>query len=131
MSWTERINNERYLLGSALNLTLALYLGLPSWASAWWLSYVVIASFLNHYFAVKVFNRLFESRVKGAPPAQNKRLILHLFFKVLFLISAFVCLMVFNRDQVLQGVGIYIFQLIILSLSIKNIGQLLKKGSHS
>ena len=94
-----------------------------------WLCFVVLASIINHYATVMVFSRLIDSRLQGSDPVNKKKLAFYLFLKAGSLITAFICLVKFNRNMVLQGVALYIFQLIILSLSIKNIGQLLKKGS--
>ncbi len=131
MSWAKRINNTSYVLGTVANLAIANYGGYPNVAAMCWLSYVVLAACGNHYFTVKTLNGLIQSRMEDGDAPDNKKLMLYLLLKTLFLASAFLCLLVYSRDYVLQGLLVYIFQLIILFLSIKNIGKFFKKGSPS
>lgn len=131
MSWAKRIDNRNYTIGTAANIGIAVFLGLPSLSSVLTLVYVVIGAFLNQYYTIKVFERLIKrSEFTDSAPGKGP-LFIHIFLKIFFLISAFVCLMVFNRDKVLYGLLGYTFQLIILFLSIKNIGQFFKKGTPS
>lgn len=129
MSWAKKVNNTKYLTGTFINLLFALLFSYPEQNSMFWLAFVVAASVINHYATIMVFSRLIDSRTRGNDPVNKKKLAFHLFLKAASLITAFACLVKFSRNMVLQGVALYIFQLIILSLSIKNIGQLLKKGS--
>lgn len=91
--------------------------------------YLVISAILNQYFTVKVLSRLVENKSVIDDKRSKLKLFLYLLFKMFFLASGFICLLVYARDKVLQGLTIYIFQLIILGLSIKNIGKFFKKGS--
>jgi hypothetical protein len=131
MSWTKRINSRNYTLGTLINIGFALYAGYPSFVEAWWLSFVVISAVLNHYFTVKAFGTMIDNRINSNSSTRGSRLFFYFLFKTLFLAAGFICLMVFAGNKVLQGLLIYIFQLIILALSIKNIGKFIKKGSST
>lgn len=128
MSWLEKIDSKKYLFGSFVNLGLGLYSGWPDTLSCLWLSYMVIGAALNHYFTISVFSRMVESQKNPERTARKGKLVVHIILKFFFLISAFIGLLTFAKDKVIQGLLMYIFQLIILFLSIKNIGQLIKKG---
>lgn len=131
MSWSKKIDNKKYAFGSFINLLIALFFSYPNSSNMFWLAFVVAASIANHYATVMVFSRLIESRTLGNDTEINKaKMAFHLFLKAASLIVAFICLVKFARNMVLQGLAIYIFQLIILCLSIKNIGSFLKKGSE-
>lgn len=127
MSWEKKINSKKYAIGTFINLAFALYAGFPSLKVMWWLSYIVISTVLNHYFMVMALSKVVEQMTEiGA--SKRSRLFYYLILKAVFLISGFVCLMVFIPNMVLHGLFIYIFQLIILGLSIKNIGNLFYRG---
>jgi hypothetical protein len=126
MSWTERIDVKKYAIGTAINMGFALWSGWPSPLFCGWLIVLIVSIALNHYFTVRVFTQLVTNRAR--PSASNKKLVVFLILKMLTLFAGFVCLLVFVRDKVLHGMLLYIFQLIILFLSIKNIGQFIKKG---
>ena len=126
MFWTERIDAKKYALGTAINLAFALWSGWPSVVFCSWLVFLIITIALNHYFTIRVFTQLIAAR--SQPKASNTKLGIFLALKMLTLFAGFVCLLVFVRDKVLHGMLLYIFQLIILFLSIKNIGQFIKKG---
>lgn len=129
MSWSKRINTKNYAIGTTANVLIAAYLGFPTLSAILTLVYVVIGSFLNQYYTVQVFERLIKRAdfIDGAP--NKKPLFMHIILKIFFLISAFICLMVFHPEKVIYGLLGYTFQLIILFLSIKNIGQFFKKGT--
>jgi hypothetical protein len=127
MSWTKKIDGKKFALGSFLNVGFALYSGWPDAVDCLWLCYLVIGAALNQFFTIQVFSQLVESQTSSGKTKKSK-LVFNILGKFFFLISAFICLMTFARQKVLQGLLMYIFQLIILFLSIKNIGQLIKKG---
>lgn len=126
--WSKRINSKQYAIGSVINAGFAIYAGLPNLWWAWWLVFVVISAVLNHFFTVKALGGLIEARATQTNAQSNVKLFLYLIFKTLFLAAGFICLMVFAPQKILQGLMIYIFQLIILGLSIKNIGKFFIKG---
>src|SRR5688500_11042231 len=128
MSWAKKIDNKKYVTGSVINLLIALFFTFPHPQNMFWLCFVVIASIVNHFATIMIFSSLFQSRLGGEGAVGKKKLAFYFFLKMASLITAFICLVSFARNMVLQGLAIYIFQLIILFLSIKNIGQLLKKG---
>lgn len=131
MSWTKKIDSKKYALGTTINLGFALYAGFPSISAAWWLSFVVISALLNHYFTVKALSGLLERKITTQHPEGGAKLLFYFVFKTVFLAAGFICLLMFARDKVLHGLLMYIFQLIILALSIKNIGKFIKKGSST
>lgn len=131
MSWSKRIDTKKYTFGTLVNLGFAIYAGLPSYKSAWWLSFVALSAMLNHFFTVKALSQLIENRIVETRQHSKVSLVMSLALKTVFLAAGFICLLVFSSDKVLQGLLIYIFQLIILALSIKNIGNFYKKGSDS
>ncbi len=128
MSWSEKVSSKKYLLGTVINLAFAIYAGWPSLQTSFWLSVLVVSIALNHFFTIRVFMQLFQSQLTGVKRSK-KKLALDFFFKVFFLFGGFGCFLYFGRDKVLHGMASYLFQLIILFLSIKNIGQFIKKGS--
>lgn len=126
--WSKRINSLQYAIGTLFNFGFAIYAGLPKASSAWWLCFVVLSAVLNHYFTVLSLSSLVESRTENINAKNNFKLFWYLILKTLFLASGFICLMIYSPDKVPQGLIIYIFQLIIFGLSIKNIGKFFKKG---
>jgi hypothetical protein len=128
MSWSKRINSLKYVIGTLLNFGFAIYAGLPNYEKVWWLCFVVISAVLNHFFMVLSLNKLAESRIAKINAKGNFQLFIYLICKTMFLGAGFICLMVYSPDKVPQGLIIYIFQLIIFGLSIKNIGKFFKKG---
>jgi hypothetical protein len=130
MSWSKKIDKRKYTVGTLVNLGFAVFFAYPNWNSVLWLTFMVAASICNHYATIMVFTRLVESRMMMGNDTEinRKKMVFHLFLKAASLIVAFICLVKFARNMVLQGLAIYIFQLIILCLSIKNIGSFFKKG---
>lgn len=129
MGWPERISSRNYFVGTVINLGFASYAGLPRIATTWWLCYLVLSAALNHFFTVEALNYLTETKIKHGMKTKTSKILFYLVFKGFFLLSGFAFLLLYARDKVLQGLFIYIFQLIILGLSIKNIGMFFKKGS--
>jgi hypothetical protein len=127
MAWTNRINTRNYAIGTFINLGFAIYAGLPGILSTIALVFVVVSAVLNHYFTVKALSGLITGlAVSGR---RGAKILFYMVFKMAFLVSGFAFLMLYAPNAVLQGLVVYIFQLIILGLSIKNIGKFFKKGS--
>lgn len=132
MGWNEKIENKKYLLGSLINLCFAIYGGRSNWGFAACLCYIVIASILNHVFMVNAFVKLIKAMKDQDTDTlgqRNKKIMGYLIGKVLILISAFVILLKYAEPVILYGMLCYVFQLIILGLSIKNIEIFFNKGS--
>ncbi len=129
MSWKKKIDNKNYVFGTSINFAFALYAGLPQIKNAWWLCYLLISAVLNQFFTILSLSNMVERMTEGVASSKF-RLMFYLIFKSVFLVSGFICLLIFIPDMVPQGLLIYIFQLIILGLSIKNIGNFFKKGSE-
>lgn len=127
MAWAQRINPKSYAAGTILNLGFAVYAGLPDLYAVWWLVFLILSAVLNQYFTVKALNGLVDNMT--ASPKGGLKILFYMLFKMAFLIAGFACLLIFSRDKVPHGLLLYIFQLIILGLSIKNIGKFFKKGS--
>ncbi len=131
MGWTEKIDSKKYAIGSLVNIGFAVYAGRENFIYASSLAYIVIASVLNHVFMVIAFTKLIQAMRNEDVDSANKRnrkIMLYLVGKVLILISAFVVLLKYAEPVILHGMLCYVFQLIILGLSIKNIETFFKKG---
>ncbi len=131
MGWTEKIDSKKYAIGSLVNIGFAIYAGRENIIYASCLSYIVIASVLNHIFMVLAFSKLINAlkhEDQESSGKRNKKIMASLIAKVLILISAFVLLLKYAEPVILHGMLCYVFQLIILGLSIKNIETFFKKG---
>ena len=129
MSWSKKINSKTYAIGSVANIAAASIFGYPDIPSIAWLIVVLVGAIINQYSSVYVVGSLIEAQKADlhAPP-NKKKLVFFLVMKIASLIVAFALLVSFARALVPYGIMIYIFQLIILGLSIKNIEHLIKKG---
>lgn len=131
MSWTKKINNKIYLSGLIINLVIAYYFADGSPKNFIWLSVLVLSVAMSHYFNIKGMGQFIVQRVDKKQGLSSGQMLGHFALKLFLLIMGLVCLMVFIPAKVPQGLILYIFQLIILALSIKNIGKFYKKGSSS
>jgi hypothetical protein len=128
MFWQKKINSKSYLIGTAINVAFAVYFGLPELKDVLSLALMVLCSVGNHIFMVYALSSLIESQLYDGDAPNKKKLFGSIVGKTLFLVLGFVCLIKFSPNKVLQALSLYIFQLIILALSIKNIGKFFKKG---
>ncbi len=129
MSWAKKINSKTYAIGTAANIVAAVIFGWPEVSSVIWLLIVLLGSATNHYSSVYVVTSLIEAQISDRDAPVNKRkLTFFLVLKIVSIILAFALLVTYARPLVPYGIVIFIFQLIILGLSIKNIGNLIKKG---
>jgi hypothetical protein len=129
MYWSKKIKNKTYAIGTATNVVVAIIFGYPDVKSILWLLVVLLGAIINHYSSIYVVSGLFESQLsQRSKPVSKKKLVLYLVLKVLSLFLAFGLLIAYARSMVIQGVVLYIFQLIILGLSIKNTEHFIKKG---
>ncbi len=129
MSWSKKINSKNYAIGSVANIGAAAIFGYPDFRSVLWLVVVLVGAVINHYSSVYVVGTLIEAQKTDVnAPINKKKLSFFLVLKIASLIIAFALLVSFARPLVPYGILIYIFQLIILGLSIKNIEHLIKKG---
>ena len=92
---------------------------------------MIITTVVSQYFNIRGLSQLIAGRVERKQRFSSAQMLGHFALKIFFLIIGLICLMIFTPDKVLQGLILYIFQLIILTLSIKNIGKFFKKGSSS
>jgi predicted MFS family arabinose efflux permease len=116
-------------MGTTANAVVAGIFGWPRIDSTLWLLVVLLGAMINHYSSVYVLCGLIESQMSDRnAPVKKKKLVFFLVTKIVSLVLAFALLVRYARNMVPQGLIIYIFQLIILSLSIKNIKHLIKKG---
>lgn len=129
MSWAKKINSKTYAIGTAANAGVAVIFGWPDNQMIIWLLVVLLGAVINHYSSVYVVSTLIDSQLSrlDAPMSKGK-MAFFLAMKILSLILAFALLVNYARDKVPHGIILYIFQLIILALSIKNIEHLIKKG---
>lgn len=131
MAWTEKIDNKKYVIGSLVNASFAIYAGRNNFVYAASLVYIIVASILNHVFMVLAFAKLIKvmkDEDTESSGKRNRKIMFSLIAKVLVLISAFVVLLKYAEPMILHGMLCYVFQLIILGLSIKNMETFFKKG---
>jgi hypothetical protein len=129
MSWAKKINTKIYAIGTAANAGIAIIFGWPDTQMILWLVVVLMGAVVNHYSSVYVVSTLIDSQLSRlAAPISKGKMAFFLIMKILSLILAFALLVNYARSKVPHGIIIYIFQLIILTLSIKNIEHLIKKG---
>jgi uncharacterized membrane-anchored protein len=129
MSWAERIDNKKYIFGSCISVGFAVAVGYPSFSDSWWLVFLVLCSVGNQFFMVRALSALIESRARTGDAPNKWKLFSSVILKTLFLVVGFIGLLSYAPNKVLQSLALYIFQLIIFALSIKNIGKFFKKGS--
>lgn len=129
MSWAKKINSKTYAIGTAANVIVAGILGWPEIKNIAWLLVVLLGAVLNHYSSVYVVGTLIETQLSdNNAPVNKKKMTFFLVMKIASLIIAFALLVSYARELVPHGIMLYIFQLIILGLSIKNIEHFIKKG---
>lgn len=131
MSWNAKINSKIYIVGVILNVCLAGFFSGGELDVFTSLMIMIITTVVSQYFNIRGMGQLIVARVERKQSFSSSQMLFHFALKMFFLILGLVCLMVFTPDKVLQGLILYIFQLIILALSIKNIGKFFKKGSSS
>jgi hypothetical protein len=129
MSWSKKINSKTYALGTSANVLVAVIFGWPEIREILWLLVVLLGAVINHYSSVYVVGTLIETQLsENNAPVNKKKMTFFLIMKIASLILAFALLVSYARHLVPHGIMLYIFQLIILGLSIKNIEHLIKKG---
>lgn len=131
MSWNAKINSKIYIAGVLANIALAWFFSGGEIDVFTSLLIMIITTVVSQYFNIRGMSQLITGRVERKQSFSSAHMLGHFALKIFFLIIGLVCLMVFTPDKVLQGLILYIFQLIILTLSIKNIGKFFKKGSSS
>lgn len=129
MSWAKKINSKTYAIGTAANAVVAGIFGWPEIRDIAWLIVVLFGAVINHYSSVYVVGTLIETQLSENNAATDKKkMAFFLVMKIASLIVAFGLLVSYARNLVPHGIILYIFQLIILGLSIKNIEHFIKKG---
>lgn len=129
MSWAKKINSKTYVIGTGANALVAVIFGWPEIMNIVWLLVVLLGAVINHYSSVYVVATLIETQLSDSnAPVNKKKMAFFLVMKIASLLVAFALLVNYARSLVPHGIMLYIFQLIILGLSIKNIEHLIKKG---
>jgi len=132
MGWSEKIDNKRYLAGCLLAVVYALYFGRNGFLDSMLLLGMILASGLSQWIMFKILGK-FLSNMTQSRSASDRFSQLVLWGQVLLKFSVIgvmlFILITWGRHLVSHGLILYTFQLIILILSIKNIGAFLKKGS--
>lgn len=131
MSWAQKISSKIYLAGSVVNTGIAWFFSEGDLKIFGWLVLMLLTTMLSHYFNIQGMSKLIGLRVERKQGLSSVEMLSHFALKLILLIAGLVCLMIFIPTKVLAGLILYIFQLIILALSIKNIGKFYKKGSSS
>jgi uncharacterized membrane protein len=129
MSWEKKINSKVYAAGVLGALGLATLGGWPEQRVILWLCVIVLATVINQWATVEILSKLVASQLQGAEPLNRKKMAWNFLLKIASLLGGFMGLLTYAREAIIWGLLLYIFMLIILGLSIKNIGQLIKKGS--
>jgi hypothetical protein len=132
MDWSERIDNKKYFVGTLVALSFASFAGRMSLFDALFLVGIIIATVLNQWLMFVVLGKLLRSMMEQqSKPSRYQQLVLwgQIGLKFSVLGAMFYFLIGYARHLAAFGLILYTFQLIILVLSIKNIGAFLKKGS--
>lgn len=129
MYWAKKINTKIYASGTAANVLVAGIFGYPEVRNTLWLLVVLLGAVINHYSSIYVVGSLIQNQLSDSfAPVNKRKMAFYLVLKIASLLVAFALLVNFARPLVAHGIILYIFQLIILGLSIKNIAQFIKKG---
>ena len=114
-----------YLFGTLTNYSLATYLvGLEKWLSVLVFFVGIMA---NHIFLVKGIAILLDV---SDGPKKSKRTAVYLVAKSMVLIAIFIYILQVMPEKIIICTLVYIFQLIILVLSIKKIAYKIKDISN-
>ena len=132
MEWSGKIDNKKYFAGTVVAAGLAAFAGKGQLTESVFLLGVVAASVANQWLMFVILGKLLRRMTDSARKItwmDQAVLWLQIGLKFSLLGGLFFSLIVYARHVVAQGLLLYTFQLIILVLSIKNIGAFLKKGS--
>lgn len=133
MEWSEKINNKKYFAGTIVAILLAVLGGKGFQLESLLLSLVVLASVINQWLMFVILGKLLKRMTTQLYKVSwFEQFVLwgQIFLKFALLGAVFYYLITHARHIVAHGLILYTFQLIILVLSIKNIGALIKKGPH-
>mgnify|MGYP001627270981 CR=1 FL=1 len=132
MEWSEKIDNKKYFLGTAASVAIGVFTVKARLFDSGLLLTVIAGSVLNQWLMFVILGKLLTRMGNDTSPlgmAEKLTLWIQVILKFSILGVIFYYLIQHARHVVPQGLILYTFQLIILILSIKNIGDFLNKGS--
>ncbi len=122
MSLTKKINSLLYLIGTSVNFYISIKLMGEQYAQHLALFFLGIV--INHLFLYKGIQRLLDISKK------SKKTSLYLVAKSIVLMGIFFYVYQTMPEKILLCTLVYIFQLIILVLSIKKVAYKIKDNVH-
>jgi hypothetical protein len=132
MDWSEKIDNKKYWLGTVAAVVIGLFAAKWNIADAVILLTVIGGSVLNQWLMFVILGKLLSrmsDEARQLSLTEKLTLWIQVALKFSILGAIFYYLILYARHVVAQGLLLYTFQLIILILSIKNIGDFINKGS--
>lgn len=132
MYWSKKINNKKYFTGTLVATILAMLGGLGRPVDTLTLFVVVAGSVLYQWLMFVILEKMFWRKAQGDDADSFKtKMIFRTQVALKFSVMGFIFyyLTHYARHIVAQGMILFTFQLIILILSIKNIGDFTTKGS--
>jgi hypothetical protein len=132
MDWSEKIENKKYIGGTLVSVVIATTLTKAETRDAIVLVGVILCSALNQWLMFLILGKLLKQMTEESVRPNlitRAKLWLQVALKFSLLGGVFYYLISYSRHLVAHGLILYTFQLIILVLSIKNIGAFIKKGS--
>ncbi len=115
----EKVNLKLYFLGSFINLGLVSLFWTKSWSDFLIYLGILIASIINHYLLAKGISLVLSSSYRTPVKNRGLKAGLYLGGKTVILGGALFLAATYDKEKTLFLVILYIFQLIILGLSIK------------
>lgn len=132
MEWSEKIDNKKYFLGTIAAVVIGLFAAKGSLFNSLLLLIVIAGSVLNQWLMFVILGKLLSrmtAEARDLSLTEKLTLWIQIALKFSILGAIFYYLILYARHIVAQGLLLYTFQLIILILSIKNIGDFINKGS--
>jgi hypothetical protein len=116
MSLTEKINIYKYLLATLINIIIVAYFNRANYLELKILVSLIVLTGLNQLMLINgVLTIISPKFIKN----RGAKAFVYILGKTLVLGSGFFMVMTYAPQKVLHSIFIYIFQLIILALSIK------------
>lgn len=131
MDWSEKIDIKKYWLGTVAAVIIGLFAAKWNAYDAAILLTVIGGSVLNQWLMFIILGKLLgrmSAEARELSITEKLTLWIQVALKFSVLGAIFYYLILYARHIVAQGLLLYTFQLIILILSIKNIGDFINKG---
>ena len=118
MSFAKRVNLPIYIAGFLLSIVAGGYFWFQSGHNMTWFVILMMAIGLNQYMLVQGLSSIVRTLKSSEKPSAVK-ILFFLLGKTLILGAAIYMILRFAQDNIYIALGLYIFQLIILFISIK------------